>query len=60
MDTTKKDDFAQALERLMRIWDRMALAVYEMHPDMSDEERDQLTREGMDLVLKGIMSPRVH
>jgi hypothetical protein len=60
MDTTKKDDFAQALERLMRIWDRMALAVAEMHPDLSEEEREKLTREGMDLVLKGLTSPRVH
>lgn len=60
MDTTKKDDFAQALERLMRIWDRMALAVAEMHPDLDEEERDRLTREGMNLVIKGLTSPRVH
>jgi hypothetical protein len=38
----------------------MALAVYEMHPDLSEEERDKLTREGMDLVIKGLTSPRVH
>lgn len=60
MDTTKKDDFALALDRLLRIWDRMSLAIAEMYPDLPEEERDRLTREGMDLVVKGLTSPTVH
>lgn len=60
MDTTKKDDFAQALERLMRIWDRMALVVAETHPEMDEEEQYRLAKEGMDLLIKGLTSPRVH
>lgn len=60
MDTTKKDDFAQALERLMRIWDRMTLVVAETHPEMDKEEQYRLAKEGMDLLIKGLTAPRVH
>lgn len=60
MTTKQTDAFAQALDRLFRIWDRLALAVSEIYPDMPEEERDKLTREGMRLVLKGLQSPQVH
>ena len=60
MKTKQPDNFDAALERLMRIWDRMALVVAETHPEMDEEEQYRLAKEGMDLLIKGLTSPRVH
>lgn len=54
------DDLVEGISKLMRIWDRLAEAIEEMHPDMTDEEREKVTREGMDLLLAGLTAPRVH
>lgn len=60
MSEQKLNDMVQSLEKLMRIWDRLSLAVAETCPNLSPEEQERLTREGMDLLIKGLKSTQVH
>ena len=60
MNDKRSEDFGRAIERMLKLWDRLSAAIAEMHPELSKDERDDLTHEGMDLVMKGLTDQRLH
>ena len=60
MSNKRSEEFGKAIDRMLKIWGKLSLVVAELHPELSQEERDNLTRKAMNLVMRGLFDQQMH